>query len=297
MNNRIKEAVLVLLLAGLLILTGCEAIPGLPSGTPQSGSSVSAETAVEGLKAIVEVCLEKGSFFSGLLMDETAAYFYGFAGASVSALRLAVERILWLKGEGDDFASLAADSRYTDWDEIAEICYASPYPYYFEGLIHELRGEDEEAIDDYLAASVLANYPETGLNFLALRDQSVPELYALRDELRALEDRIYEQYSPDLFGYERNPCNGFPEYLLADAYEKLEAEQYDQAMIAARYCVRFNPRVEEHWTCAVTAALYADQGYQAALWLEEGLKYFPEGEGLNHLLSSLQDVLKGGGAS
>ncbi|MBO4413610.1 MAG: hypothetical protein J5830_02780, partial [Clostridia bacterium] len=67
---------------------------------------------------LADLGVKNGERFEKLLMDETSAYFYGLAASAVSSLRLAVERILWLKGEGDDFASLSEGSAYTDWDEI-----------------------------------------------------------------------------------------------------------------------------------------------------------------------------------
>ena len=250
----------------------------------------------DGLIGLADTCVKNGDRFEKLLMDETAAYFYGFAASAVGSLRLAVERILWLKGEGDDFASLSSGSAYTDWDEIAELCLASPYPYYFEGLIHEIQGEDDLARECYVSASVMPNFPDEGMSFMYLRNMTVGELYALRDELRNKEEIIYGSFRPALYGYERNEFTYMPEYLRADAIELFDSEKYAEAEVAARYAVRMNPRDAGNWLVAVTAAAYADDGYQAARWLDEGLKYFPENEQLLNLRKTFTDMTDGEGA-
>lgn len=249
---------------------------------------------------LVDKATRYGRETSRLLLDETSAYFFGFAGAAISSMRLAVERILWLRGEGDDFESLSAESRYTDWDTIAEINFASPYPYYFEGLIYDIQGKAEEAGTCYGYAASMDNFPDKGLNFYYLRNMEIKDLYSLRDELREKENEIYELWTPDFHGYERSVYNAFPDYMYNDAIEKMDAEDYPAAMDTMRIVLRENPKVESFWGAAVIAALYADEPYQAALWLEEGLKYFPESEKLDILKKSIEKIAaenEDGGAS
>jgi hypothetical protein len=274
------------IIAILLILTVAVSLFGCSGTKTDETKSSSKDDIIKNAQS----CLKIGNRFSNLLMDETSSYFYGYAAAEVSSFRLAVEKLLWLKGEGDSFADLAADSRYTDWDTIAEMCFASPYPYYFEGLIHDVQGESEEANKMYVNAAIMTNYPEEGLNYNYLRGMSVDELYALRDELRKEEDKIYEKYEPEFYGYPRSVYNCASEYLYADAMEKLDAEQYEEAMIPARYAVRLNPKSEDMWVCAVTAAMYADQPHQATVWLYEASKYFPEGEKIGVLIKAINDI-------
>ncbi|MBO4229903.1 MAG: hypothetical protein J5938_06105 [Clostridia bacterium] len=281
MVKRIASLLLIFFTA-LALLASCA-----PSDAP--GGESGALTEEEFFK-LIEESEKYGQKFDNLLMDETAAYFYGFSGASVSAMRLAVERLLWLKGEGDDFDSLTAGSRYTDWDEIAEICYASPYPYYFEGLIFDVQGKSEEAAKAYASAAVMGNYPEKGLSFRYLAGKSTADLYALRDKLRGYEEEIYGLYRPVLHGYGRSPYNFSAEYLCADAMELLDAGKYAEAMVPACYALRIRPTEPECWICAITAAAYADEAYKATKWLEEALRYHPDHEGLNALASSFVDI-------
>ena len=260
------------------------------AGCDTASQAADGGTGAEELVGLARDCAVLGDRFSGLMMDETAAYFYGFAGSVVGSFRLAAERVLWLKGEGDDFASLSEGSRYTDWDRVAELCFASPYPYYFEGLLYEFQGKTDEAAEAYTYASNMTDFPEEGLDLRYLKDMSVEELYALRDELRKEEDKIYEVYTPVFYGYERSFYASFAEYLYADAAELFEAGRYPESVIPARYAVRINPKNEDHWTQAVASALYADDPHQAAAWLEEGLKYFPDSKKLDAFYKALTDL-------
>ena len=262
--------------------------PGTTVSDPSSPTGAVSDTKT--LIGLADACKTEGDRFTNLLMDETAAYFYGMSGTVLSSLRLAAERILWLKGEGENFASLAEGSRYTDWDTIAEICYASPYPYYFEGLLYDVQGETEKASELYSYSSIMTNFPEEGLDFYFLKDMTIDDLYKLRDELRQKEEDLYSQYTPVLYGLERSVYNGISEYLFADAMEKLEQEKYRDAFILARYAVRQNPKSEEYWILAVIAALSADEPYLAIAFLDEGFKYFPESEKLTVLLNSIKDI-------
>jgi len=287
--KRYRGILALLLTLTVLLAAGCGDGPG--GGREESGSDA------EELIRTAEGCMAVGDRFSALLMDETAAYFYGFAGSTLGSLRLAAERILWLKGEGEDFGSLARGSRYTDWDALGELCFACPYPYYFEGLIWDVQGMEEEAETAYGRASVMTNFPEDGLDFYSMKDMSTAELYALRDRLREAEEKLYGVYTPVLYGYSRSEFAFSAEYLCLDACELMDGGSYKEALIPARYAVRQNPRSEENWVVAVTAALYADDPYQAAVWLQEGLAYFPESRALGDYLKALQTLSeKGEGA-
>ncbi len=281
-----------------LILCLCLLIPLCACDEGNNESAPAAETAAgmtkdEYVKAVKD-CLDKGERCEKLFLDETAAYFYGFALSSAGSMRLAAEKILWLKGEGNDFSEVCAGSRYTDWDTLAAICYACPFPYYFEGLLHDIRGETEEDARLYSYASVMDNFPEKGLDFYYLRNLSVPELYALRDELRGLEEAVCAEYAPDFYGFERTVYNFSAEYMRACALDLLEREQYAEAVIPARYAVRFGHLDVSNWITAVTAAIGAEDFYRAASWLGEGLSYFPENETLLGFKSAILDVAEEG---
>ena len=290
MNVLKKAAALILCLCLFVSLCSCD------DGKDESSSpaeTVSAVTKEEYVKAVKD-CLEKGRRCEKQFLDETAAYFYGFALSSAGSMRLAAEKILWLKGEGNDFSELVSGSRYTDWDTLAAICYACPFPYYFEGLLCDIQGETENAGKLYSYASVMDNFPEKGLSFYYLRNLSVEELYALRDELRGLEEDICAEYTPEFTGFERTVYNFSAEYMRACALDLLEREEYAEAMIPARYAVQFGHLDASNWVTAVTAAIAAEDFYRAASWLGEGLSYFPENETLLGFKSAILDVAEEG---
>ena len=280
-----RAAAIVLCLCMAAFCSACD------EGDEESApvENVSAVTKDEYVKAVKD-CLEKGKRCEKQFLDETAAYFYGFALSSAGSMRFAAEKILWLKGEGNDFSEVTSGSRYTDWDTLAAICYACPFPYYFEGLLCDIQGEGDRAAELYSYASVMDNFPEKGLNFYYMRNLSVEELYALRDELRALEEEVCKEYIPEFTGFERTVYNFSAEYMRACALDLLEREKYDEAMIPVRYAVQFGHLDVSNWVTAVTAALGAEDFYRAASWLSEGLSYFPENESLLGFKSAMLEV-------
>ena len=281
-----RAAAIVLCLCMVAFCCACDEGDGVSSVSEETVAAMTREDLVNAVKD----CLEKGKKCEELLMDETAAYFYGFALCSAGSMRFAAEKILWLKGEGSDFSQVTSGSRYTDWDTLAEICYACPFPYYFEGLLCDIQGESDRAVELYTYASVMDNFPEKGLDFYYMRNLTVEELYALRDELRGLEEEVCKEYIPEFTGFERTPYNFSAEYMCASAMELLDAEKYAESLFPARCAVQFGPFDAGNWVCAVTAALAADEGYLAAKWLDEGLRYFPEDEKLLAFRSAILEI-------
>ena len=70
-----------------------------------------------------------------------ADYAYGLAAASVSSMRYCIDCLLYLAGEGDTLEDVVGE-RPGNWDEIAAMNYASPYPYFFEGLVYNYQGKN-----------------------------------------------------------------------------------------------------------------------------------------------------------
>lgn len=236
------------------------------------------------LKAMDELCAS-GDKLSEQGLSLQAESYYAFAGASVSALRYAAEYILWLKGEGESLDSFTADSRYAGWDEIASVCYASPYPYYFEGLIFHVQDEKEAAKTAYANALLNPAYPEDGVDFYYLRDMSVEKLYALRDELREKENELYDRYAPRPVTVERDPYLFETTYLRAKSEEAFAAEDYALAADYGRIAVQNDPLDPLNFKCAALCCLYADKAGEAADYLDAGLMLAPEDEGLQTLLT------------
>ena len=283
-----KTAVLILafLLAG--VFCSCSLSPVL-SG--QEGGNAGDATDTDTFLSVMREIKAWGDRTAALGLRVHSEYYYSFAGASVGALRYAAESILWLKGEGDTMESFTSGSRYTGWETIAEINYASPYPSYFEGLLLEIQGKYEECIDPYAAASIMPLFPEEGLDFYYLKKMSVADLYELRDTLRAFEDTLYAVYTPALTGAEWDR-NGFdPEYLLAKSRESVQSAEYGDALRYAKLALKADPFDAVVWQNAALCALYALDLELMGEYLDEGLTAFPEDETLQMLRQSMMDAV------
>lgn len=296
MTGRVLSSLLALALAATLCACGKgadtpEAITAdaAQAGTANgSGGNAGSETATscDDFMALMSSIKERGDKTAQLGLQATGEYYYSFAGASTSALRYAVEYILWLKGEGDTIASFTADSRYSGWDTIAEINYASPYTSYFEGLLLEIQGQYEESLKPYSIASIMPAFPDEGLDFYYLKKMEVADLYTLRDRLRDLEEKIYTAYTPDLTGHEWDRYLYHTDYLLGLSAESVDAEDYSKALEYARLALKADPFSADVWRNAAACALIAQDLPLAGSYVDEGLAIFPEDEKLLELRRS-----------
>ncbi len=244
------------------------------------------------INAMDEMC-SSGDTLKEQGLSLQADSYYAFAGCSVSSLRYAVENILWLKGEGDDLTSFTADSIYTEWDEIASICYASPYPYYFEGLTFHVQAKNEEATKCYENALLNPAYPEDGVNFYFLKDMRVEDLYALRDTLRAKETEIYSKFTPTLIETERDPYLFETSYLRAKSAEAMANGDYTAASIYAKIAVANDPLDAENFKNAVLCCIASEELSEAGRFLDWGMLIAPDDEGLGSLYQVFSQL--GGG--
>ena len=240
-----------------------------------------------------ELCASGDSLAQQGLSLQAESY-YAFAGSSVSSLRYAVEYILWLKGEGETLDGLTAESRYAGWDSIASVCYASPYPYYFEGLLWQIQGKTDEAKAAYENTLLNPAYPEDGVDFYYLRNMEIDALYSLRDELRDKEAGIYGKYAPAPVSVERDPYLFDTEYLRAKSAEAMEAGDYAAAASYGKNAVLNDPLDPLNFRNAALCCVYNDEGGLAAEYLDAGLVIAPEDEGLQTLYNAFSQI--GGGA-
>ena len=133
---------------------------------------------------------EQGNEYTELGLQLQADYAYGWAAASVSSMRYCIDCLLYLAGEGDTLEDVVGE-RPGNWDEIAAMNYASPYPYFFEGLVYNYQGKNEEAKSCYEKALVNPKFSaEHDESLLILTILSVSELKAVKKKLILLEDKI-----------------------------------------------------------------------------------------------------------
>ena len=296
MTRRVLSSLLAVLLAATLCACGKgndatdATTAGVGEANTASGNAGNADsvtaTSCDDFIALMSSIKERGDKTTQLGLQATGEYYYSFAGASTSALRYAVEYILWLKGEGDTLASFTADSRYSGWDTIAEINYASPYTSYFEGLLLEIQGKYEESLKPYSIASIMPAFPDEGLDFYYLKKMEVADLYALRDRLRDLEEKIYTAYTPNLTGRDWDRYLYHTDYLLGLSAESVDAKDYAKALTYARLALKADPFSADVWNNTAACALLAQDLPLTGSYVDEGLAIFPEDARLLKLRSS-----------
>ena len=110
---------------------------------------------------------------------------YGTAAASVSAMRYAVDCLLEIKG-----APPAEDGRLSDWDEIAALGWASPYPYFFEGIVINAKEGIEAATPCYEKACRNPAMTEDDAYLIYIISLDADQLQRLRTALTEAEDEI-----------------------------------------------------------------------------------------------------------
>ena len=237
----------------------------------------------EEILKLAETCVDNGKFFDEHMMDESAITWYSYGAAAAGALRLCVERVLWLRGEGESFAALSEGSRFTSWDDLARLCPYCPFPWYCQGLILDLQGKTREAEPYFYGAKIMANYPREGIDYSALRDVPIRDLYTLRDKLRQAEEKIYAAWEPVLNDVPADPRYGVQEYLLAAIKDAAKREDLTEALPWAKLLVQEAPFEEASWVLAIMTAADAGDGRAAALWLYEGRALNPDSEKLGAL--------------
>lgn len=271
-----------LLLCVLLILqmAGC--------ATESAGTEKIAEAYIAGFEKFAD----QGDEYAGLGLDLQAAYAYSWGAASVSAMRYGVDCLLYMKGEGETLGELTG-GRPSDWEAIAEMNYASPYPYYFEGLVYNAEGENEYARLCYERALTNPAFSaENGEALSVLEIIPVGSLKELRKELTVLEDRIYAVYEPKHFAVPRVEFNYSDEYLRTAAKEQLAGDEggYRGALGYYEAALNVNPFEGDNYIGCALMCLYLDDIEHTVYYVNEGLLVDPEHAGLAELAEKLNEV-------
>ena len=230
-------------------------------------------------------------------MKLQAQHYYSMAGSSVSAMRLAVDHILDMKGESkylDDVAdaedtNVTAKPTYKDWESIAAISPASPYPYYFEGLIYHIQGNESKAKEAYRNALINPLFSENSAAFYYLSELGIDELSTIRDELAVIESDLYEIFTPRPYGLERHPMNFNDEYLRAKAKDVLEKEpnEYTEALRYYTAALRVNPFDAKNYASCALISIFNNDVDAAITCVNEGLWVDENNKELNQIAAWL----------
>lgn len=217
-------------------------------------------------------------------METVAEYYYGLALSSVASLRLATENIIYLKDAELDILEIQIGTAYLVWDEVAATSFASFWPAYFEGLLYEMQGKDEDAATWYKIARDNPLFYET--DFYYLRNWSLDKLYELHDICLEKEQSISERFTPKtkLLTTARTGAEYMPDYHLyfMDRFADVP-ENYIQAAINF---LSVTPFYEEGYCMLYLAYLNEDDVENAFYYLNEGHFANPDGPLVNYYLGA-----------
>jgi tetratricopeptide (TPR) repeat protein len=235
--------------------------------------------------------VQLGEEYRNLGMQIQSKYAYGYAAASISSMRLCVDTLLHLGGEGATLEEVVG-SRMSDWDEIAAYNYASPFPWVFEGLSLHAQDKLEEAQECYYSAALNPDYDiENGhviVYVLAMLDND--DLKELKLKLTELEDKIYEAGIAEPSKCPRDKyC--FNDYYLTALGEKelYESGDITKAMEYFETALEVNPLNGDNFASCAVASMYMGDMDKTIFYVNEGLWADPEHEGLNFLVEFLNE--------
>ena len=260
------------ILASVFLLSLCSC--GLLSGN-RSGNNAHEELMAE-VRELAEAAAEQ--YDAGLTFE--SEYVWGLAQAEISSLRLFIDWLLWLKGEGENITAVIGDAPYRSWEEIIAAGIGSPAPFSFEGLLCRVRGEKERSEELYEKAKYNPLYSDR--DFYYLRDLSVEELRQIREKAAELELEIYGVYTPRTVllapptGAEFSPA-----YHLAMAEET--AEDPKAAAACALNALLASPLTPSLYAGAVVYELNAGNAELALEILNDGLFLAPEDASVNYV--------------
>ena len=216
-------------------------------------------------------------------------FYYALSLSGTASLRLAIDRILYNRGEGESFAEVVGVQPYAQWDEARRISRVSPYPAFFEGLIYEMQGNEEEAELCYREAQLCDGYTLALHEFLFLQDLSTEELYALRGEVAKQERLCHSQFDAVAFAGEMSYLDWLPEYHIELARQVFESDNPDFATALGHYenALAADPFNIQMYICCALSALYAEKADDAQRYIAEGLFVAPENGSINAVAAAL----------
>ena len=229
---------------------------------------------------------QKGMEYDEAGLSYVADSFFAMAAANTCSMRYAIDCILELKGSPP-----ANDERLRDWEAIAALGWASPFPYFFEGVVLEAKGDGGGANECYRKAALNPNFLEGMENFKTIKDLDEKALKSLKATLEELEDKIFETTVYEQFIFIPRDENNFSvDYLREKAMACLEAETEDLVGAYDYYlaAVLANPFDGDSYAQLAVVCLYLDKGDLFAGCINAGLAVNPK----NERLGFLQDLMR-----
>lgn len=174
------------------------------------------------------------------------------------------------------------------WELLSAQSLTSPYPYFFEAIVLDSRGEKEQAAQAYANAFINFNFPERIWDFSDLADMPSDDLRALAQRLAAKEEELRASFLINTSFYSRDPYNFDDRYLSNLAAETLAADSTDlgTALRHIDAALRTYPFEPGYFVgCALLSARLGDVT-RAANYINEGLLLDNEHKGLNTILAA-----------
>ena len=209
--------------------------------------------------------------------------FYAVAAVNVNAMRYAVDCLLELKG-----ISPEEDGRLRDWDTIAALGWISPFPYFFEGVVLDAKGDSSSAAECYRKAALNPNFTDDIENYKTIKDLDEKALKSLKTVLEEQEDKIYEATYGFSFVFIPRDENNFDiEYLRGKAIACLRAEEVDLFGALDYYlaALQINPFDGDNYANLAIVSLFMEDSDMYSLYIDEGLAIDPD----NVRLKFIQD--------
>jgi len=271
-----KAIAFLMVLVFIVSLTACQ-------GNGSDAMKV-ADAYIDGFMAFHKT----GKEYTEMGMQLQADYAYGYAAASISAMRYCVDNLLAIQQGGN--LEQIVDDRISDWDAIAAMNYSSFYPWVFEGIVYHAKGETDKAQVCYENAAMNPSFnPDIDTALLLLGAMTENELKTLREKLIKHEEEIYADYTPKGTNYPRDPMGYDDSYLRYLAKEALKANENDYAGALRHFeaALAVNPFEGDNYTGCALMCLYLDDTDCMYDYINEGLYADPDHKELNALAEML----------
>ncbi|MDD4510621.1 MAG: hypothetical protein PHY23_06955 [Oscillospiraceae bacterium] len=275
--KKTRRQILLLLTAAVLtaVLCSCSLFGG-------NGKIPGSSEIYETYKETVNTLFDRGYEYELDGAQTLSEYNYSLALSGASSLRMTIDRILYLKGEGENFAEVVGAQPYAEWDEVRRVSRNSPYPAFFEGLVYEMQDKKDEAELCYREAQLCDGFTLALKDFLYLKDLKTDVLKALRSEVAELESKIHSRCHNSFEGT-MSYLDWLPEYHIEQAETALKSEEPDFSAAFSHYenALAADPYSVNLYACCALTAFYADKSDIALRYIGEGLYLSPEHGGLN----------------
>jgi len=269
-----------------IVFLACLAV-GVGSLSGCSSQASTGETVADSFIDAMTGLYDQATTYEGDGLPRVADYLYGTADAGTAAMRFMVDNLLFKAGDGASLGDVVGD-RLADWDAIAALGYASPYPYLFEGFIDEANGDTDAATTCYMSAVANPQLMEDSayLKTMILLDKSA--LKRIKTKLTALEDEINAVYAPLDVSIPRDLNNYDDTWLRGQAWTAAQAGDEDTALAFYRVAIAVNPYNGDSYAGAAIVALHMHDGAAMIGYVDDGLLVDPQNDALNKVLQAAQ---------